>query len=209
VQNTSGGAIEEFALHSALVKPCTSCGCFEAIVFYMPEVDGFGVVHRHFKGETPYGMKFSAIAGQCSGGKQVEGFVGIAIEYMRSPKFLQGDGGWNKIVWLPAELKERVIDAIPEDLRDKIATEKDVSSIEELQKFLTERGGHPVVKGKEKEETPEVVEEREAPMEESTPTYGVMVSPISLIPPNTKVVLKGIVIKTNEIVIYTGPRNFK
>jgi len=211
VQNTSGGAIEEFALHSALVKPCTSCGCFEAIVFYIPEVDGFGVVHRHFKGETPYGMKFSAIAGQCSGGKQVEGFVGIAIEYMRSPKFLQGDGGWNKIVWLPAELKERVIDAIPEDLRDKIATEKDVSSIEELQKFLTERG-HPVVKGKEKEDTSDdVVEERETTTEEPiAPTpCGITVSPISLIPPNTKVVLKGIVLKAKEIVILTGLRGPK
>ena len=104
-------------------KPCTSCGCFEAIVFYIPDVDGFGVVHRHFKGETPYGLPFSAIAGQCSGGKQVEGFVGIAIEYMRSPKFLKGDGGWNKIVWLPEELKDKINDAIPEGLRDKIATE--------------------------------------------------------------------------------------
>ncbi|HIQ31960.1 MAG TPA: acetyl-CoA decarbonylase/synthase complex subunit beta, partial [Methanothermococcus okinawensis] len=100
--------------------------------------------------------------------------------------------------------KEKVIDAIPEDLRDKIATEEDVSNIEELQRFLEERG-HPVVKGRE---TPETVEEREV-AEESTPSYGVTVSPISLIPPNTKVVLKGIVIKSKEIVIYTTPRHIK
>ncbi len=144
VKDRSGGTVEEFALHSALVKPCTSCGCFEAIVFYIPEVDGFGIVHRHFKGETPYGLPFSGVAGQCSGGKQVEGFVGIAIEYMRSPKFLQGDGGWNKVVWMPEEIKEKVKDAIPKELYDKIATEKDISNMEELTNFLKERE-HPVI----------------------------------------------------------------
>jgi acetyl-CoA decarbonylase/synthase complex subunit beta len=159
-QEKSGGAVEEFALHSAMKKPCTSCGCFEAIVFYIPDVDGFGVVHRHFKGETPYGLPFSAIAGQCSGGKQVEGFVGIAIEYMRSPKFLKGDGGWNKIVWLPEELKDRINDAIPEELRDKIATEKDVSNTEELAKFLKEKK-HPVMIEAVEEENEGILEEVE------------------------------------------------
>ena len=157
VRERSQGAIEEVSLHSALVNPCTSCGCFEAIVFYIPEVDGFGVVHRNFRGETPYGLPFSSLAGQCSGGKQVPGFVGIAIEYMRSPKFLQGDGGWERIVWLPKELKERVKDSIPEELYDKIATEEDVSNTEELIKFLKEKG-HPVMKKEEIEEIKEEIE---------------------------------------------------
>ncbi|HIP16919.1 MAG TPA: CO dehydrogenase/CO-methylating acetyl-CoA synthase complex subunit beta [Methanothermococcus okinawensis] len=209
VQNASGGTVEEFALHSALKKPCTSCGCFEAIVFYIPEVDGFGVINRGFKGETPYGLQFSAIAGQCSGGKQVEGFVGIAIEYMRSPKFLKGDGGWNKIVWLPEELKEKVLDAIPEELKDKIATEKDVSSVEELQNFLREKG-HPLMKHMEiteevlSEEIKEIKKEEPIEKPEMISTGSMMGSPfgfINMIPPNTKIVIKDVKIKAKEIII--------
>ena len=67
------------------------------------------------------------MAGQCSGGKQVEGFAGLCVEYMRSPKFLKADGGYERIVWLPKEIKEKIIEAIPEELRDKIATEEDAS----------------------------------------------------------------------------------
>ncbi|WP_421078400.1 acetyl-CoA decarbonylase/synthase complex subunit alpha/beta [Methanothermococcus sp. Ax23] len=205
-QERSGGAIEEFALHSAMEKPCTSCGCFEAIVFYIPDVDGFGVVHRHFKGETPYGLPFSAIAGQCSGGKQVEGFVGIAIEYMRSPRFLKGDGGWDKIVWLPEELKEKVNDAIPEELRDKIATEKDVSNTEELAKFLMDKK-HPVMeKIGEINATVEDMEKEEKPVD--TPVESEITIPtISLpagfggLPPNVKIILKNVVIKAEELII--------
>ena len=144
VTERSQGSVESFCLHSALNNPCTSCGCFEAVVFYIPEVDGFGVVHRNFKGETPLGLPFSSIAGQCSGGKQVPGFVGVSIGYMLSPKFLKGDGGWNRVVWLPKELKERVKEAIPKDLYDKIATEEDVKSVDELIEFLKEKK-HPIV----------------------------------------------------------------
>ncbi|ADG13881.1 CO dehydrogenase/acetyl-CoA synthase complex, beta subunit [Methanocaldococcus infernus ME] len=160
VSERSQGSVESFCLHSALNNPCTSCGCFEAVVFYIPEVDGFGVVHRNFKGETPLGLPFSSIAGQCSGGKQVPGFVGVSIGYMMSPKFLQGDGGWKRVVWLPKELKERVKEAIPEELYDKIATEEDVSSVDELIKFLKEKG-HPIVESLGKEEVEEVKEEKE------------------------------------------------
>ncbi|EHP84376.1 acetyl-CoA decarbonylase/synthase complex subunit alpha/beta [Methanotorris formicicus] len=165
VESRSQGSVKEVAMHSALTSPCTSCGCFEAIAFYIPEVDGFGVVDRNFKGETPFGLPFSSLAGQCSGGKQVPGFVGIAIEYMRSPKFLQGDGGWQRVVWLPKELKEKVKDAIPEDLYDKIATEEDVSNTEELAKFLEEKG-HPVMKKVEETEEEKIEESKEVKEEE-------------------------------------------
>ncbi|XRO77878.1 acetyl-CoA decarbonylase/synthase complex subunit alpha/beta [Methanocaldococcus sp. 10A] len=158
VREKSQGTVEEMALHSCLNNPCTSCGCFEAIVFYIPDVDGFGVVHRNFRGETPFGLPFSSLAGQCSGGKQVPGFVGISIAYMKSPKFLQGDGGWERVVWLPKELKERVKEAIPEELYDKIATEEDAKTTDELIKFLKEKG-HPIVK--KSEETVEEENEEE------------------------------------------------
>jgi acetyl-CoA decarbonylase/synthase complex subunit beta len=142
----SMGAYTRVYLHSAFEYPHTSCGCFQAIWFYIPEVDAFGLVNRDFVGPTIVGVPFSTMAADTSGGRQVEGFLGLALEYLRSPKFLQADGGLRRLVWAPKEIKERYKDVIPEDLYDKIATEEDVKNTDELVEFL-DRVGHPWVKG--------------------------------------------------------------
>jgi acetyl-CoA decarbonylase/synthase complex subunit beta len=142
----SMGAYTRVYLHSAFEYPHTSCGCFQAIWFYIPEVDAFGLVNRDFVGPTVVGVPFSTMAADTSGGRQVEGFLGLALEYLRSPKFLQADGGLRRLVWAPKEIKERYKDVIPEDLYDKIATEEDVKNTDELVEFL-DRVGHPWVKG--------------------------------------------------------------
>jgi acetyl-CoA decarbonylase/synthase complex subunit beta len=144
-------------LHSIFGHPHTSCGCFEAIAFYIPEVDGIGVVHRNFKGTTPFGIPFSTMAGQSGGGQQLEGFAGIAIEYVRSPKFFIADGGHERLVWLPKDLKERYYNDMPEGVRDKIATEEDATDLDTLKTYL-EKVGHPVVSRWTKEEVPAVKE---------------------------------------------------
>jgi len=186
------GAVTRVWLYTAFGYPHTSCGCFEAAAFYIPEVDGFGIVHRGFKGITVNGLTFGQIADSTAGGRQVDGFHGLSIEYMRSRKFLQADGGWKRIVWLPSELKERVKDAIPPDLIDKIATEKDVGSIDELKKFLEEKG-HPVVE-RWKElvvaEAEEAVEEAKVPPEELAAVTGI---PISLT--NVRIYAKKLIIR--------------
>jgi acetyl-CoA decarbonylase/synthase complex subunit beta len=142
----SMGAYNRVYLHSAFEFPHTSCGCFQAIWFYIPEVDAFGLVHRDFVGETVVGVPFSTMAADTSGGRQVEGFLGLALEYLKSPKFLQADGGLRRLVWIPKELKERYKDAIPEDVYDKIATEDDVKNVDELLEFL-DRVEHPWLRG--------------------------------------------------------------
>jgi acetyl-CoA decarbonylase/synthase complex subunit beta len=63
---------------------------------------------------------------------------------MRSPKFLQVDGGWDRIVWLPESIKERVYEFMPEEIRDKIPTETEVMSIDDLKSYLKQKD-HPVV----------------------------------------------------------------
>jgi len=146
VTERSLGQYDQVYLHSAFEHPHTSCGCFQAICFYIPEVDAFGIVHRDFVGQTVIGETFAHMAGVTSGGKQVEGSCGMALELIRSPKFFQADGGLRRIAWLPKEIKERYKDVIPEDLYDKIATEKDVKNTEELSEFL-EKVGHPWIKG--------------------------------------------------------------
>ena len=143
VEEKSLGQNKRYYLYSMFELPPTSCGCFEAIAFYIPDVDGIGITHRGFKGETVNGLPFSTLAGQTGGGIQTEGFLGMGIEYMRSPKFFQADGGWKRIVWMPKEIKERVKNAIPPDLFDKIATEE-VTNIAALTEFLREKD-HPVL----------------------------------------------------------------
>jgi acetyl-CoA decarbonylase/synthase complex subunit beta len=150
VKKKSLGEITKVDLYTAFGYPHTSCGCFEAVAFYIPEVDGFGIVHRGHKDVTVNGLAFSTIADSTAGGRQVDGFHGLSIEYMRSQKFLQADGGWKRIVWMPKEVKERVKSYIPPEVVDKIATEENAKNVDELKSFLKERG-HPVI-GRWKEE---------------------------------------------------------
>ncbi len=79
----------------------------------------------------------------------------MAIEYMRSRKFLQADGGWERIVWLPKDAKKRIEDAIPEGLHERIATEDDATDIDSLKAFLQKKA-HPVVQRWEFEVTEEL-----------------------------------------------------
>ncbi len=141
----SMGEINRVFLYSAFGYPHTSCGCFEGIAFYIPEADGFGIVHRGFRDVTVNGLPFSTMADSTAGGRQVDGFHGISIEYMRSDRFMHADGGYDRVVWIPAETKERLKDFIPASVYPAIATEKDVKTIPELKKYL-ETHNHPVVR---------------------------------------------------------------
>jgi acetyl-CoA decarbonylase/synthase complex subunit beta len=137
------GAVNRIYLYSAFTYPHTSCGCFEGIAFYIPEVEGFGIVMRGFRDLTVNGLPFSTMADSTAGGRQIDGFHGISLEYMRSPKFLSADGGYRRIVWMPSELKQQMKEFIPAELFDCIATEKEVKTLPELKDFLLTRS-HPV-----------------------------------------------------------------
>jgi acetyl-CoA decarbonylase/synthase complex subunit beta len=197
VKKKSLGEVNRVYLYSAFGNPHTSCGCFEGVAFYIPEVDGLGVVHRGFQEVTVNGLPFSGLADSTAGGRQVDGFHGISIEYMRSPKFLQADGGWNRIVWMPASVKERVKEFIPQELVEKIPTENDVKTIDELKEFL-EAHGHPVVerwKAMPAEVVPEVKEE-EIP---AVPVAEVPAMPIAA--GGFKIILKDAKIHAKRVII--------
>ncbi len=194
------GEINRVWLYTAFKYPHTSCGCFEAVAFYIPEVDGLGVVHRGFKEATVNGLPFATMADSTAGGRQVDGFHGISIEYMRSPKFLQVDGGWNRIVWMPASVKERVKNFIPKEIVDKVATENDAKTIEELKSFLEARD-HPVVqrwKEMPVEITPEVEEEVTAVPTVPIPTTGIAAGGFTIILKNAKINAEKLIIKAEK-----------
>ncbi len=138
------GSVDRVWMYTGFGYPHTSCGCFEAMAFYIPEVEGYGIVDRGFKGVTVNGLPFSTLADSGAGGRQVDGFHGIAIEYMRSPKFLQADRGWDRVVWMPQSVKDRVKEFMPKEAIANVATENDVKTVDELTTFLKEKS-HPVV----------------------------------------------------------------
>jgi acetyl-CoA decarbonylase/synthase complex subunit beta len=153
----SGGEYSRIKIHSFFEYPHTSCGCFEVVGFYIPEVDGIGWVDRDYTGTAPNGLAFSTMAGQTGGGKQIIGFLGIGVNYFRSPKFIQPDGGWNRVVWMPKNLKEKIKADIPPELVDKVPTQDEVNDLKALRDFL-EKKQHPVTqRWTKKEAAPEAL----------------------------------------------------
>jgi CO dehydrogenase/acetyl-CoA synthase beta subunit len=118
----------------------------------LPEVNGIMIVNREFKGITPSGMTFSTLAGTIGGGAQTPGFAGISKNYILSDRFLQGEGGIERLVWMPSQLKEELRIRLTKkltagnkpDLFEKIADETVATTIEELIDYL-ERVRHPAL----------------------------------------------------------------
>ncbi|MCX5999660.1 MAG: hypothetical protein NTU41_08760, partial [Chloroflexi bacterium] len=137
--------VKQVNIYSSIRYPTTNCGCFEAASFYIPEVDGIGLAMRRYTGMTPLGIKFSTLAGTISGGGQNHGFKGLSIGGMASKNFLKGDGGWNRIVWMPSDLKKEVADYIPEEVYEKIVTEQETLDPNQLKELLIKKQ-HPIVK---------------------------------------------------------------
>lgn len=205
IQEKSLGEIERVQLYTTFGYPHTSCGCFEGCAFLIPEVDGFGVVHRNFKGETVNGLNFVTISDLTAGGKQVDGFHGLSIEYMRSLKFLDADGGWDRVVWMPQDIKERIKDFMPPEIVPMIPTESDVADLDQLKSWLTEKN-HPIVErwSKEPEVTPSETGEITVPILE-LPASAI---PIQGIPSGMgfTIILKNAKIKAEKMIIKAEKR---
>jgi len=196
------GEVNQVWLYTAFDHPHTSCGCFEAVTFYIPEVDGLAVVNRSFKGATVNGLPFSTIADSAAGGRQIDGFHGMSIEYMRSKKFFAADGGWNRIVWVPKEVKERVKDFIPPELVDKIATEEDAKTVDKLKAFLKAKN-HPVVARWAAQEAPAAETQAVQVNEEAAGTMMPVATAASLpiMAGGFKIILKDAKIYANKVII--------
>lgn len=152
LKKSTGGAVETLNLYTIMENPMTSCGCFECIIAIVPEANGVMIVQRGHQGMTPAGMKFSTLAGSVGGGAQTPGFMGIGRNFITSKKFLAGDGGIKRIVWMTKNLKESLKEAFDKraaeegvpDLLDKIADESVAEDSEKLLEFLSS-AGHPAL----------------------------------------------------------------
>jgi acetyl-CoA decarbonylase/synthase complex subunit beta len=142
------------------------------------------------------------MAEHTSGGTQNPGFNGIAIEYLRSPKFLQADGGWERIVWMPKAVKDRVLDSIPQHMRDLIPTEQEVKNVEELKAWLKAKN-HPVVKRWKVAEEKPPEEKAKVEAVAPAPVAAAEVVPAAIVPEGLSVPVGGgfvIIFKNAKIV---------
>jgi len=200
IREKSLGEIERVQLYTAFGYPHTSCGCFEGCAFYIPELKGYGVLTRSYRGETVNGLDFVTLSDMTAGGRQVDGFHGISIEYMRSPRFLQADGGWDRVIWMPQLVKERITGFAPQDMLDKIPTEDDVSNLDELREYLKEKD-HPIIHTWK--EMPELTREITVPQlelpVESLPIQGLPSGMgFTIILKNAKIKAEKLIIKSNR-----------
>jgi acetyl-CoA decarbonylase/synthase complex subunit beta len=130
------GRVERVFMHSIFEHPHTACSCFQNVAYYIPELDGIGLVNRNYKGEAPGGWTWSTLANNVAGYQNTDGFATFATQYLKSKKFFQADGGYDRVVWITNTLKTIAGDSIPEERREKIATEKEATSLKELEGFL-------------------------------------------------------------------------
>ena len=153
INEATHGAVENVTLYSILEDPMTSCGCFECICGIEPMSSGVIVVNREYKGMTPSGMTFGELASCTGGGVQTPGFMGHGRHFIASKKFLAAEGGIERIVWMPKELKDDVAERLNktamelygiENFSDMVADETVTCDAEELLGWLTEKG-HPVL----------------------------------------------------------------
>ena len=153
VADATHGAVESVTLYSILEDPMTSCGCFECICGIEPVSNGFIVVNREYKGMTPAGMTFGELASCTGGGVQTPGYMGHGRHFISSKKFIAAEGGIERIVWMPKELKDDVAERLNktakemygiDNFTDMIADETVTTDCEELLNWLTEKN-HPVL----------------------------------------------------------------
>ena len=71
--------------------------------------------NREYAGMTPLGMTFPDLASMTGGGVQTPGFMGHGKHFISSKKFMKAEGGIERIVWMPKELKEQVAERFKED----------------------------------------------------------------------------------------------
>jgi len=148
----SRGKMERYNFYSIVNEPMTTCGCCECIAAILPSCNGVMTVDRDYIEMTPCGMKFSTLAGTVGGGLSSPGFVGHSKYNLCQRKFIVGDGGFFRMVWMPKhlkeEIKERIIARSTElgdpDFYDRIADETVGTTEEEILPWLEEKK-HPAL----------------------------------------------------------------
>ena len=152
VYKASRQKVDHYNFYSLVHDPMTTCGCCECIAAVLPSCNGVMTVNRDYTGMTPSGMKFTTLAGVMGGGASSPGFVGHSKFNITQGKFIAGDGGLLRMVWMPKQLKEEIRERLIKrgeemgypNLIDMIADETVGMTEDEILPWLQEKG-HPAV----------------------------------------------------------------
>jgi acetyl-CoA synthase len=152
VRRASGGGISRYTLYSLMRYPLTISACPECLAAVLPLCNGVMSVPRDYDGMTPLGLRFAALADTLGVGRSTPGFIGHSKYNIGQRKFLSGDGGILRLVWMPRSLKDTVKErlqargmalGIP-NLPDIIADETVGTTEEAILPFLKDRH-HPAL----------------------------------------------------------------
>lgn len=152
VYKASRQKVAGYNFYSLVHDPMTTCGCCECIAAVLPTCNGIMTVNRDYTGMTPSGMKFTTLAGVMGGGATSPGFVGHSKFNITQRKFIAGDGGLLRLVWMPKQLKEEIRERLIKrgeelgypNLIDMIADETVGVTEDEILPWLQEKG-HPAL----------------------------------------------------------------
>jgi acetyl-CoA synthase len=144
--------IENYNLYGLIDNPTTTCGYCECIAAVLPLCNGVMSVNREYKDITPFGMDFTTLVGLVARGEVTPGFVGHSKYNITQRKWLIGDGGLKRLVWMPKMLKEKIREQLKKrseeigipDFIHMIADETIGVTEEEILPFLTEKN-HPAL----------------------------------------------------------------
>ena len=109
--------------------------------------------NREYAGHDTSWNDLPEMASMTGGGVQTPGFMGHGKHFISSKKFMKAEGGIERIVWMPKELKEFVADRLNatakelygiDNFTDMIGDETVAEDPETLVAFLTEKG-HPAL----------------------------------------------------------------
>ncbi len=112
IERLSPSHIKRVQLHGLKEFPHTSCGCFQFLVFWIESLQGIGIMERDYQGEAPEGFTWDKLA-NAAGGKQTPGIVGVSRNYLRSKRFMQGEGGGDAVRWVSPRAFEVLKDLLP------------------------------------------------------------------------------------------------
>jgi acetyl-CoA synthase len=144
--------IDHLNLYSLVYDPLTTCSCCECIAVVLPMVNGVMTVNREYIDMTPSGIKFITLLEMVGGGVVTPGLMGHSRYNITQRKWLSGDGGIKRLVWMPKMLKEQIRERLKKcseeigipDFIDMIADETIGLTEEEILPFLTEKN-HPAL----------------------------------------------------------------
>jgi acetyl-CoA synthase len=98
-------------------------------------------------------MTFGELASMTGGGVQTPGFMGHGRHYISSRKFIAAEGGVQRIIWMPKELKDDVAEQLNktakelygiENFVDMICDETIATDVEGVVNYITAKG-HPAL----------------------------------------------------------------